>query len=109
MSKFDDFLDIIQKGIVEIAVDTLDDFATQAIDDGNDFIEDTKEDLERWTKLLAKGELSKDDFTFLIQSQKDLFNLHALKQAGLALIAAQKFRDAVIDLMISAASKTFLS
>ncbi|KKK50796.1 hypothetical protein LCGC14_3121460, partial [marine sediment metagenome] len=30
------------------------------------------EDLKRWTKLLAQGDLSKDDFEWLIAGKKDL-------------------------------------
>lgn len=108
MSKFDAFFDIVKEGIPDIAKDIIGDFKDQAIDDAKTFLEDTKEDLERWTKLFAVGQLNKDEFAFLVQSQKDLFDLHALKQAGLTLITAQKFRDAVINLVISAASKTFL-
>ena len=108
MSQFDDFLDILKQGIVDIAQETVSDFKDQAIDDAQSFIEDTKDDLLRWTNLLAKGDLTKDEFTFLVQSQKDLFNMHALKQAGLTLIAAQKFRDAVIDLITNAATTAFL-
>ncbi len=81
----------------------------QGIADAKMFLEDTENDLKRWTQLLAKGHLNEDEFKFLVQSQKDLFDLHSLKLAGLALITAQKFRDGVIDIVASAASKTFLA
>ena len=108
MSKFDDFLDIIKEELPDLSIELIEDFKDQGVDDAEKFLDDTKDDLKRWTQLLAKGQLNKDEFTFLVQSQKDLFELHALKQAGLALIAAQKFRDGVVDLIAGAASKTFI-
>lgn len=108
MSQFDEFLDILENGIVDIASDTISDFKNQAVDDAKNFIEDTKDDLARWTMLLAQRQINKEEFTFLVQSQKDLFDMHALKKAGLTLIQAQKFRDSVVELVASAATTTFL-
>lgn len=108
MSQFDEFTERLSKGIIDIAREILDEFKDQGLGDAKKFIDDTNDELQRWTKQLAKGELTKDEFIFLVRSQKDLFDLHALKQAGLGLIAAQKFRDAVIDLVINTAVDVFL-
>ena len=108
MVKFDKFLKTLKKCIVDLAKNTLSDFKDQAIDDASSFLTDTKDDLNRWTKLLARGQLTKDEFTFLMKSKKDLFELHALTQSGVALITIQKFRDAVIDLVVNTAVDVFL-
>jgi len=109
VSQFDDFLDIVKDELPDLGKELLGDLKDQGIHDAKGFLDDTKNDLKRWTQLLAKGQLNKDEFNFLVRSQKDLFDLHSLKQAGLALITAQKFRDGVVDLVASAASKTFLA
>jgi len=109
LSEFDDFLGIIQDELPNLGKELLGDLKDQGILDAKKFLEDTKDDLKRWSQLLAKGQLNQDEFNFLVRSQKDLFDLHSLKQAGLALITAQKFRDGVVDLVASAASKTFLA
>ena len=108
MAKFNEFLKKLKNGIIDLAKDTLSDFKDQAIKDADLFINDTKNDLKRWTKLLSKGELTKDEFTFLVKSKKDLVELHTLTQAGITLITIQKFRDAVIDLVINTAVDVFL-
>jgi len=108
MSAFDEFLGNVKSGIFEIAKKTIIEHKDQAFEDGKSFIEDTKQDLERWTKLLAKGEISKEEFLFLLKGKQDLFKLNSLTQAGLALIAAQKFRDAVIELVIDTAVDVFI-
>jgi hypothetical protein len=44
----------------------------EAIQDGEDFLNRTQDDLERWTRLLEEGELSRDEFESLVRGQKDL-------------------------------------
>lgn len=108
MANFDEFLQRVTGGITDLARQMISDFKDQAIDDAKSFVEDTREDIQRWTMLLAKGDLRKDEFEFLTKSKKDLFKLHALTQAGATLITVQKFRDAVIDLVINTAVDVFL-
>lgn len=103
MSTFDDFLAALRTGIVQLAQDTVIDFKDQAIQDGEDFLQQTKDDLQRWTNLLAQGQLTRDDFQFLVVSKRDLAEMHALTQAGLALVAIQTFRDGLINLVINTA------
>ena len=108
MSKFDDFWNAVRDGVVNIAKGDLKDFLKQAKDDGDQFLTSVKNDLETWTKQLADGDLSKDEFEFLVRGKADLAEMHALTQAGIAAIRVQKFRDAVIDLAIDTAFKVFL-
>jgi hypothetical protein len=65
----------------------------EAIQDGEDFLNRTQDDLERWTRLLEEGELSRDEFESLVRGQKDLAEMEALKQAGLAAAKADRFQD----------------
>lgn len=83
MAKFDDFVDTIEKGVKELAEKTLKGFKDQAVSDTKKFLEASKKDLKRWTKLLANGELSQDDFEWLVLGRKDVMELHTLKQTGL--------------------------
>lgn len=108
MAKFDKFLQRLTNDITDLATKALSDFEVEAIDDANSFLNDTKDDLKRWTTLLEKGDLKKDEFDFLVKSKKDLFKLHALTQTGLLLVTIQEFRDAVIDLVINTAADVFL-
>ena len=108
MSKFDDFGNEIRAGVVNIAKGDLKDFLKEAKDDTNQFLAATKEDLKTWTKQLADGDLSKDEFEFLLRGKEDLAEMHALTQAGIAAAQIQKFRDALIDLVIDTAFKVFV-
>jgi hypothetical protein len=108
MADFDDFLENLKKGLEELAKKNWAEFREAAEKDGKAFVEKTKEDLRRWTKLLAQGDLSKDDFEFLVAGKKDLAEMEALRQAGLTLVRLERFQNALISLVIDTAFETFL-
>ncbi|MCP4576596.1 MAG: hypothetical protein GY846_09970 [Deltaproteobacteria bacterium] len=108
MSNFDDFLDVIEEGVKELAKKTLKGFRDESVADARNFLEASKSDLQRWTKLLASGDLSQDDFEWLVIGRKDVAELHTLKQAGLALVRLDRFKNALLDLVIDTAFDVFL-
>lgn len=100
MFDFDDFLSDLLDGMEDLAKDMLGEHAKEALQDSKDFLEETKEDLERWTKLLAKGDISKEEFEWLVASAKGSAKMYALKEAGLTLIKIERFKNAVIDFLV---------
>lgn len=108
MADFNDFLESLKKGLEEIIKKNWEEFKDAAEKDGKAFLDKTKEDLKRWTKLLAQGDLTKDDFEFLVAGKKDLAELEALKQAGLTLVRLERFQNALTSLVIDKAFDTFL-
>lgn len=105
MSKFDDFLHEVKTGAREIAQREAAELLDAATKDAQAFLNAVEEDLRRWTQQLASGQLSMDDFKSLVKGEKDLAQMVALKEAGLAVIRIDRIRDALIDLVIKAASK----
>ena len=108
MADFNDFLESLKKGLEEIIKKNWEEFKDAAEKDGKAFLDKTKEDMKRWTKLLAQGDLTKDDFEFLVAGKKDLAELEALKQAGLTLVRLERFQNALTSLVIDTAFDTFL-
>lgn len=108
MATFDEFLETLKTELVEFAEYSWKTYKTAAVKDGKAFLEKSKTDLERWTKMLAKGELTRDDFEWLVVGKKDLAELVALKQKGLAKVALDRFVNGLIDTIVSTAFKTFL-
>ena len=108
MSNFDDFVDTIENNVEELAKKTLKGFKEEAITDAKAFLEASKEDLQRWTKLLARDDLSQDDFEWLVMGRKDVVELHVLKQSGLAIVRLDRFKNALLDLVIDTAFDVFL-
>jgi hypothetical protein len=108
MATFDEFLKTLETELVEFAEYSWKTYKTDAIKDGKDFLDKSKADLERWTKMLVSGELTSDDFEWLVVGKKDLAELVALKQAGLAKVALDRFVNGLIDTIVSTAFKVFL-
>ncbi len=108
MSKFDDFVSEVFKGVKDLATGDLKDLQNAAKEDADAFITLGKADLRKWTHELAEGKLSQEEFSDLVAGQADLAKLFALAQAGIATARLQRFRDALIKLVIDKAFDTFL-
>jgi hypothetical protein len=100
MSLFDDFLRTLKKDLLEVARNFSEDIREELLNDGEAFAIILQHDLERWTKQLAKGILSRDEFSYLVEAKKDLAEMEALKQKGLAQAKVDKLKVALIDSVV---------
>jgi hypothetical protein len=105
MPDFDQFFRELKDGVSDIAVREASGLVKDVTDDGKDFLEAIKGDLALWTKQVSNGQLSASDFEFLVRGKKDLAQMKALTQAGLAAVRTDRIRTAMIDLVISAAGR----
>ncbi len=85
---------------IKLAIAGFTQYKDQAKTDAVNLMESLKVNLENWTIQLAEGKLSKDDFEFLVLAQKELIEMNALKQAGLALIKADEFKNSLLNLVV---------
>lgn len=108
MANFEDFIDALKEGAKELARETLNGFEDQAKQDAEYFIEKSKEDLNRWTSLLAQGDINKQDFSDLVIAKKALAEMFALRQTGLTLVKLENFRKGFINLVVDTAFDVFL-
>lgn len=97
---FQDIFNELKDNIVTLAKISFKKFADQAAQDGKQLLEDLKDRLQRWTELLAQGQITPGDFEMLVLNQKDLIEMAALRQAGLSAIKAEQFRDSIINVVI---------
>jgi hypothetical protein len=108
MASFDDFLAELKGEIKTLAEKSWKDFAAAAVNDSSAFIAKTQDDLKRWTKLLSDGSLTLQEFEFLVAAKKELAEMTALKQAGLAQVQRDRFINGLVGTIISSAQKVFL-
>lgn len=87
--------------IVSLALSTVKDFKNEAKDDALKLLSTLEEDIKTWTLKLATGEMSKDDFEWLVLSKKELIEMIALKQVGLSLIKIDELKAKVLGLVVS--------
>ncbi|HJQ85789.1 MAG TPA: hypothetical protein VKA21_17000 [Candidatus Binatia bacterium] len=100
---FDKFLKSFKGGIVDLATKEGKEFVDEARRDGNAFVKKVREDIQTWGSQLASGELSKKDFEFLLKGKRDLAEMNALKEAGLAKIRIDRIVDGMIQVAVVAA------
>jgi hypothetical protein len=78
-------------------------FVNQAVSDTKSFLQSSKEGIARAGLLFAEGKIDRDDFEDLILGKKDLAQMHALKQAGLASATIDTFTNGVLQILVDAA------
>jgi hypothetical protein len=87
----------------ELAATLFKRFTEQAVNDTEHFLQQSKAGVDRAAALLAAGQIDKDDFEDLILGKKDLAEMRALKQAGLASATIDTFVNGVLQILIDAA------
>jgi F0F1-type ATP synthase membrane subunit b/b' len=102
---FQTLFDQLKKEVSSLAVSSVKEFKKEAEADGQNLLESLKQNLQNWTVELATGEISKEDFEFLVMGQKELIEMNILKQKGMALIDLDKLKISLINQLI----KTTLS
>jgi hypothetical protein len=107
MATFDDFWSALKPALEGFAKDSWHDLSSAAIKDAQAFVKDNKEDLQRWTELLAEDKVTRTDYEWLVASKKDLAKLTFLKQEGLAQVALDRFTSGLVDTIVSTAFKIF--
>jgi hypothetical protein len=108
MSDFDEFFEKVEVGLKQLSQATLKDFKDGFASDSKEFLEESKADLQTWTKQLAAGDLSKKDFEDLVLGRKDVAEMHALKAAEITNVKLELCKLHVIDLVVDTAFAVFL-
>ena len=88
----------------ELAATLFGRFTEQAASDTQAFLQRSKAGIARATALLAAKQIDQRDFEDLILGKKDLFEMHALKQVGLANATIDAFIDGVLQILLDAVS-----
>ena len=102
MADTDAILESIEAQSKTLAEKLFAQFSKQAVADAKDFLTTSRGDIERWKGELARGEIDEDDLASLIRADKDLAEMRALKQAGLAQVSIDTFTNGVFDIAVRA-------
>ena len=98
---FEDIFVELKKEVFELAKSTARDYASKAKEDADDFLDSSKSKLKEWVTALSQGKIDKDEFKWLVNSQKSLAKMKVLTQAGLGKIEVDKFRDGITQMIIN--------
>lgn len=105
---FDDLMDTVLENIAVLARNTVEEYRDHALEDAKAFLEESNDNLKRWTAALASGDLSRDDFTWLLKQRADLAHMHALTSVGITQARIKRFRDGVISVIVNTVTKAIL-
>lgn len=100
MSKFTDFVDGLADAGRALAKDELKRLVADAKKDQSDFVRLQAENLERWTVMLAEGELTPKGYKLLVQKMEVLTQLEVIKLKVQAKASAQRLADGIRDLVV---------
>lgn len=102
MSKFTDFVDGLADAGRALAKDELKRLVADAKKDRSDFVRLQAENLERWTVMLAEGELTPKGYKLLVQKMEVLTQLEVIKLKVQAKASAQRLADGIRALVVKA-------
>ena len=98
---FDELFESLKSGVEGVAKDSLNDYLTEAKADGVTALNNLKASLQTWAQEVENGSMTAEDLEFLLKGEEGLDEMVALKQAGLAAVHIDKFRNGLINMVIS--------
>ncbi len=98
---FDQLFESLKNGVESVAKDSFQDYYSQAKADGQSALKSLKGNLQQWTLEVENGDMSTDDLVFLLKGEEALNEMIALKQAGLASVHIDQFKNGLVNMIIS--------
>jgi hypothetical protein len=95
----DSIISDIEQGVGSLAGNLVPGFVSQAEKDAGNFLQQVKADLQQWTVQLTKGQISKDEFSDLVQGDKDLLKMAALTKAGISQAKLDSFKAGLFGII----------
>src|SRR5438045_389736 len=93
----------IEAQTVTLAKTILQGYVQEATSGMRAFQAETQGQIAEWLDQLHKGEITEKNFRSLVRGERDLAEMHALKQAGLTQIAIDTFTRGFMEIVINAA------
>ena len=100
MSKFTDFIDGIKDEGGKLAKNELKQIIASSKKDTSDFVRLQAENLERWTIMLADGDITAKGFKKLVKKMEVLTQLETIKLKVAAKASAQRLANGIEELVI---------
>lgn len=102
-AKVEAILKQFELGIIQTTTDFFKRNKKDALASVQQFWNDSKADVERWTLMWNEGQLTVEEFQFLVQSKKDSAEMQAFLIEGVSQIRLNKFKRNLIQTMVKVA------
>jgi hypothetical protein len=93
----------IEKETVTLAKTILHGYAGEALKDAQAFRVRVEQQMHEWSQDLRNGEITQKNFASLVRGERDLAEMQALKQVGLAQVALDTFTSGFMEIVLNAA------
>jgi hypothetical protein len=90
----------LEGNVIDLAKQSLSDYLSQGLSDGGAILSNLRDKIEEWSLALSTGQLDAEEFKSLVLGEKDLMQMDALTEAGLALIRVDQFKNDVCNLIV---------
>ena len=97
---FDEIFQTLKDGVATLAKDDLQDYVNEAKKDGTAAIDAMKTNLQQWAQEVENGAMTTEDLEFLLKEEESLDEMKALKEAGLAAVHIDQFRNGLINMIL---------
>lgn len=97
----DELLKLLKEELMLVLGESYGDYKEETKTDVEAFLTLSKVKLERWTNLLQAGDLTVEDYQWLLTSQKDLLILNALYQAGVSKLRLGHLKNKIIKTIVN--------
>jgi len=99
---FNQIFQNIESGVKSLAESSMEDYISQAKNDGQNVVSRMKSDLQQWALEVEEGALTLDDLNFLLKEEESLTEMTALKEAGLAAVRIDAFKSGITNVITGA-------
>lgn len=96
----EEILTEMRSELIRLFSDNFKDLSDESKKDLNLFLSTTEEKFKRWTLLLIEEKITKEEFEWLVKSQKDLLVLNSLYEAGVSKIKLSNFKNQIINTIL---------
>ena len=94
-------IQLLKEELLKVLGESYSDYKKETKEDIESFLMLSKVKLERWTSLLQSGDLTPEDYEWLLKSQKDLLILNALHQAGVSKLRLGHLKNKIIKTIVN--------
>lgn len=91
----------IKDAVISTATSNYKNYKDAVISDVTDFLEKAKDKIKEYTLQLSEKKISKDEFEFNVAGLKELCEMQALKECGIALIKLDELKSKIGNVIIT--------
>lgn len=100
MNQFDQFIDSLQDDTKQLARTELKNLIRTAKQESSAFVRQQAENLERWTVMLANGDLSAQGYKKLVAKMDVLADLESIRLSVQAKAGAQRLAEGIQSMVV---------